>query len=101
MMLDHVVRLWLGLIMKMGETASPRRQDAASESTTAQPIVCDPALAEAVYLLATKGAFLLLPARVDCGAHFRRRHRQFGQPRADSALDRVGDGRHRRADVDL
>src|ERR1700693_3085411 len=23
---------------------------------------------------------LLLPARVDCGEHFRRRHRQFGQP---------------------
>src|SRR5215475_9020584 len=28
MLLDHVVRLWLRLIMKMGTTASPRRQDA-------------------------------------------------------------------------
>jgi hypothetical protein len=44
---------------------------------------------------------LLLPARVDCDAHFRRRHWQFGQPRADSALDRVGDGGHRWANVDF
>jgi hypothetical protein len=45
--------------------------------------------------------FLLLPTRVYGGEHFRRRHRQFGQPHADGALDRVGDGCHRRANVDF
>jgi hypothetical protein len=32
-----------------------------------------------------------LPARIDRGAHLGRRHRQFGEPGADGALDRVGD----------
>src|SRR4051794_18699951 len=43
----------------------------------------------------------LLRLGVDGGEHFGRRHRQLGQPPADGALDRVGDGGHRGADVDF
>ena len=38
---------------------------------------------------------------VEGGADPWRRHRQFGEPAVDGTVDRIGDRRHRRDDVDL
>src|ERR1700730_13911117 len=44
---------------------------------------------------------IIRPGVVEGGAHPGGRHRQFGQAPVDRTVDRVGDRRHRRHDVDL
>jgi len=46
-------------------------------------------------------ALIVRSGVIESGAHLGGRHRQFGQAAVDGAVDRVGDRRHRRHDVDF
>src|SRR6516164_7976085 len=84
---------------------TPRRFLASTSNSRTPPVYrrLKPAVntTRARFAAIAKSCLVVGTSVVEGGANSWRRHRQFGQPPVNGTVDRIGDRRHRRHDVDF